>query len=324
MKHLHCWSVFEDFSEFPGDGPLGSRLSDLGVEGFELFTLVDPVPEKFIVPEVVSVHLPYAIDWRSAWEGRHYEGAPEDLTYFTFGYDRDEMVDTVHRMIDVASVVRPAYGVVHAGNTDLRQVLHKRHESDNLKVLSEFCELMNRAVSSFPGGEPPYTLAFENLWWEGLTLRDPREWELMERELEFSNWGFTLDTGHMLNTSDHASEEGEAIDELIRIVSEYPQEMRDRIVAMHVQMSLTSEFRSTIVSEGRGEGESWDSFMKRAFRRASEIDEHRPFSDPRIAEVVRIVDPGYVNHELLGSHSHDRYGDLRQQTSLFKSQRPDL
>ena len=320
MKHLHCWSVFEDFSEFPGEGALSGRLSDRGLDGFEMFTLAAPVPREFIVPEVVSVHLPYAIDWRCAWEGRLYEGMPDDLTYFSFGRDRDEMVGTVHRMIDCASAVHPAYGVLHAGNADMRQVLKRRHESDDLKVISEFCELVNRAVSEFPGGEPPFRLAFENLWWEGLTLSDPREWSLMEDKLDFDNWGFTLDTGHLMNRLETSTTEQSGIQGLLDVVSSYPQEMRDRIVAMHLQMSLTAGFRATIEDDGRHPSESWEDFSRRCYKRAGEIDEHRPFSDPRIREVVDIVSPDYVNHELLGGRSGDRYGDLAKQVSLFRSQ----
>lgn len=99
MKHIHSWSVFEDLGSIPGQGSLAERLAGLGMDGLELFTLADPVPEEYLVPECVSVHLPYAIDWRSSWEGREYEGMPDDRTYMTFGKDREEMLGTIRRMI---------------------------------------------------------------------------------------------------------------------------------------------------------------------------------------------------------------------------------
>ena len=317
MKHVHCWSVFEDFSEFPGTGTIGERLSAERLDGFELFTLVEPVPQVYRVPEVVSVHLPYAIDWRCAWEGRLYEGLPDDLTYFSFGHDRAEQIDTVHRMIDYASVVNPAYGVLHAANTDMRQVLKRRHDSDDLAVLSEFCELVNSAVSTFPGGEPPFRIAFENLWWEGLRLRSPEEWRLMERKLEFDNWGFVLDTGHLMNSCDDAYDERSATDAVLDIVSRYPKDLLDRVTTMHLQLSTTAAFREKITDEVRGEDEEWDHFANRAYERAGAVDQHRPFETSAAREIVDAVKPDFVNHELLGGISKDRYGDLRRQRALF-------
>lgn len=318
MKHIHSWSVFEDLSTIPGEGTLAQRLSSMGMDGLELFTLTDPVPECYLVPECVSVHLPYAIDWRSAWEGREYEGEPDDRTYFSFGRGPDEMVATIGKMIRSAEAVRPAYGVLHAGNTDLRQVLNRKHMSDDLSVIRQFCEMVNRAVAGLPGGEPPFRLAFENLWWEGLRLRDPQEWRVMEKELEFDNWGFVLDTGHLMNTLDDAFDEPSAIEGLRRVTDSYPQDMKDRICTMHLQLSTTAEFRMGIRDDSRHDGETWDEFQLRAYRRASDIDQHRPFTSPAIKEVVEDIAPEFLVHELMGSLSGDRWGDLKCQRALFR------
>ncbi len=289
------------------------------MDGLELFTLVDPIPEKYLVPECVSVHLPYAIDWRSAWEGREYEDMPDDRTYFSFGKGPEEVVETIRRMVRYAEPVHPAYGVLHAGNTDIRQVLNRKHRSDDLAVIREFCEMINTAVQGFPGGEPPFRLAFENLWWEGLKLRDPSEWRLMEDKLEFDNWGFVLDTGHLMNTLDDAFDEESAVKSLRKVTDSYPQEMKDRICTMHLQLSTTAGFRSGIVDDGRHEGESWDDFQLRAYQRAGSIDQHRPFTSPEITEIVSDISPDFLVHELMGSLSKDRWGDLRLQRHLFRT-----
>jgi hypothetical protein len=319
MRHLHSWSVFENPADIPGEGTLQERLGSFGVTGLELFTLMDPVDRKvYGIPEVFSVHLPYAIDWHSAWEGRLYEGSEnEDLTYFSFGKDREEMVHNIRKMIRAAAPLVPAYGVLHAGNTDMRQVLKKKHESDDLRIIGDFAEMMNEAVKVFPLHEPPFTLAFENLWWEGLKLRSPNEWRVLERKLEFDNWGFTLDTGHLMNTMDCATDEDSAIDGVLSITDRYPLDMSDRIITMHLQLSTTAGFRSRIKDDSRHEGEPWKDFLKRAYARANEIDQHRPFNSPRVREITDSVNPKYLTHELYGSLSGDRWNDLRKQRSLF-------
>lgn len=317
MKHLFSWSVFDRFSDFPGEGDLRHRLSAFGLDGFELFTLFEKVDPYYAVPEVVSVHLPYSLDWHSAWEGRRYDGENDDPRYFSFGRTREDMVANLRHGIDCASVLHPAYGVLHAGNTDMRQVLCRKHESDDLAIISDFAEMVNRVVAGYPGGEPPFRLSFENLWWEGLKLRSPSEWRVLEDKLEFDNWGFTLDTGHMMNTCDDAFDEESAIDAVMSIIDRYPKDMKDRIRHMHLQLSITAEYRRTFVPRRRAEGEEWEHFAHDAFERANGIDQHRPYSSRRVNEIVDAIMPDYLTHELMGFISDDKYGDLRQQRALL-------
>lgn len=318
MKHLTSWSVFEKFEDIPGQGDLGQRLSAMNIEGLELFTLFEPVDlDYYNVPQVISVHLPYAIDWHSAWEGRHYDMDVGDVRYFSFGTDCEEMVSNLKYAIDCAAPLKPAYGVLHAGNTDMRQVMSRRHHDDGGVVLKDFAEMINRVVSQYPSGEPPFRLAFENLWWEGLKLRTSSEWHILEDRLEFDNWGFTLDTGHLMNTCDSAYDEDSAIDSLLEVISDYPKGMVDRIGTIHLQLSTTAEYRSTFKTEEFELDNDRSNLMQRAYRHAGLIDQHRPFSSGRVSEIISLLSPDYVTHELYGSISKDRFGDIVQQRSLF-------
>ncbi|MCQ2084987.1 MAG: TIM barrel protein [archaeon] len=318
MKHLTSWSVFEKFEDIPGEGDAVQKLAAMGIEGLELFTLFEPVDVSYYkVPAVTSVHLPYALDWHSAWEGRNYGGDVGDIRYFYLGHTREEMVDNLKLSIDYASVLNPAYGVLHASNTDMRQVLERKHRDDGMKVLSDFIEMVNRAVSQYPDGEPPFKIAFENLWWEGLLLRSPAEWRLMEDKLEFDNWGFTLDTGHLMNSCEGAYDEDSAIDEVLKVVDGYPQDMKDRIGTMHLQLSTTAEYRHTFIPESYDPEGDFDAYMQKAYKHAGNIDQHRPYSSKRVNEIVDAVKPDYLTHELFGSLSGKRYEDIIQQRKLF-------
>lgn len=320
MIHIHSWSVFEKFEDIPGQGNLSQKLGALGVEGLELFTLFEPVDlDYYNVPEVVSVHLPYALDWRSVLESRPYKEVEGDPRYFGFGTCKEEIVPNIVHAIRCAEPLSPAYGVLHAGNTDMRQVLRRCHRSDDLAILKSFAEVMNEVAKEFPHGEPPFRISFENLWWEGLTLRSPDEWRVFEDNLEFDNWGFTLDTGHLMNCCPGAFDEESAIDEVLGVVSGYPDEMKDRIKSMHLQLSTTAEYRRTFEEDLTDPYIDFKHVSEKAFRHAGNIDQHRPFSSPRVKEIVDAVAPDYVTHELFGSITGDRYGDLVQQTSLFRT-----
>lgn len=239
------------------------------------------------------------------------------MRYFCFGNDREEMVSNLKYAIDVATPLNPAYGVLHAGNTDMRQVLARKHRDDGGRVLRNFVELINRVVSQYPKGEPPFKIAFENLWWESLKLTSPSEWRILEDGLEFDNWGFTLDTGHMMNTVENAFDENSAIDGVLDIVGRYPQDMVDRIGTMHLQLSTTAEYRHTFPTVDDVSVMDYGELQKRACAHAGRIDQHRPYTSERVREIVDAVRPDYLTHELYGSLSGDRWGDVTSQRSLF-------
>lgn len=317
MKHQLSWSVFENLDEIPGTGDLRGRIEALGLDGLELFTLFQPVDPGYAVPEVTSVHLPYAIDWVSAWEGREYEGEPEDVRYFSFGKTREEMVSTLAYGISCAAAVNPSYGVLHAGNTDMRTVMETTHEGRDSYVIGIMAELLNRVAATFPGGEPPFRIALENLWWDGLKLKNPSEWRVLEDKLEFDNWGFVLDTGHLMNTSWDSVDEESAIDVVLDTVGRYPSDMLDRIGTVHLVLSTTANERRGFSHEPRRDDESFQDFMNRAGERATATDEHRPYSSRRAGEILDAVRPDFVTHELYGRSTGDRFGELKQQRALL-------
>lgn len=319
MKHLTSWSVFEKFGEIPGQGDLSQKLSAMGIDGLEIFTLFEKADTEYYgVPQVVSVHLPYAIDWHSAWEGRYYGDAVGDVRYFSFGRNRGEMVANLRYALDCASELDPEYGVLHAANTDLRQVLERKHRSDNISVLSDFADFLNETVSGTGNGEPPFRIVLENLWWEGLTLSDPAEWRILEKKLEFDNWGFVLDTGHLMNFCDDAYDEDSAIDAVLGIVDRYPSGMLDRLTNMHLQLSTSGEYRASFVPEHYDPEGDLGEYLGKAYGHVGRIDQHRPFTSPRVNEIIDAVKPDYVVHELFGNLSGDRFGDIVQQRKLVR------
>lgn len=316
MKHLLSFSVYQDLAGLVrGDPDPAGFLSGIGCDGIELFTSFDDVPAHYL-PCSVSAHLPYAVDWYRAWNGR-MEGryAPGELDYITFGSCREEMVANIRRGIVKASVLNPAYGVIHAGNTDLEHVMHRRCPSDDAKVIEAFAEMMNQSVSGFRGGEPPFKLAFENLWWAGLKLAEPWEYRTLAHSLEFDNWGFCLDTGHLMNTLPDAFDQGSAIDGVLKIIGRYPQDMVDRIGTVHFHYSASAEYRNTFEERDTDpDNEDLVKIIERSYAHVGMIDLHLPFTDRRCTEIVDALRPDYLTHEMIHD---DILEGFAMQRSLF-------
>ena len=298
MKHLLNYSVIQPPEALP-DG--GNGLRGIGCDGVELFTLFEKVPPEYRGISM-SVHLPFATDWYSGWTGAAdlSEFDENNVKYVMFGRDKDEIVKNIRTAIEAAAEIEPAYGVFHASNTNLNEAM-LREQTDNSKdILREFCEMMNRTVSTFSNGEPPFKLAFENLWWPGLRLRDPWEYRFMDSHLEFDNWGFCLDTGHLMNTLPDAYDERTCVERLLEIFGRYPDEMKERIGTMHLHLSTSAEYRNTFEEVRRPPGETMQATIARVYPHIGKVDQHRPFSTGGCRLLVDEISPDFVTHEIMG------------------------
>ena len=174
--------------------------------------------------------------------------------------------------------------------------------------------MVNSVVAGFPGGEPPFRILFENLWWPGLKLTDGRDFRRLESRIEFGNWGICLDTGHMMNCLPDIVTEQDGIDALEGIFSRYPDDLIDRVVTVHLHWSASYPYRSSF--EERRPGDDIMAFITQAYGHISSIDQHMPFDDPCCLRLTDILKPEFVTHEMPGSKA-GMLEDFRTQRSLF-------
>ncbi|MDR1954993.1 MAG: sugar phosphate isomerase/epimerase [Candidatus Methanoplasma sp.] len=315
MKHLISYSVYQPLEDLPRNG---DGLKEIGCDGVELFTVFEKGPSMYrsISP---SVHLPFAIDWYSSWMGLADpdEFDEDNVKHLAYGRDRDEIVRNLRASIEYAAEIEPAYGVLHASSTDLDESMLRKQTGDSREILRGFCEMVNRAVSGFRSGEPPFRLAFENLWWPGLRLLDPWEYRFMCSHLEFDNWGFCLDTGHMMNTLQDAYDEQTCVERLLEIFGRYPEEMKERIGTVHLHVSTSAEYRNTFEEVKRPPRETMKETIARVYPHIMKIDQHRPFSGGGCKLLVDELSPDFVTHEMMGSRSEDVIGDFIRQRTFF-------
>ncbi len=314
MKHLLNFSVYENPDTLSSDVPATFRK--IGCDGVELLTGYDRIPETH-VGFSASVHLPYAADWRSVWDGEEIPEYDSDMAKFLmYGTSRKDIIGNLGKAISVASSLNPPYGVLHAGNVKLHDILKRTKDADDRKVLDSFCEMINTVVSGFPGSKPPFRLAFENLWWPGLRMIDGWEIGYFERKIEFDDWGICLDTGHLLNCLPDIRNEEDAVNSLRKVFEGYGEEIKERICTVHLHMSTSSDYRDSF-EDREPKGETVDDYMIEANTHIGKIDQHRPFNTDGCAELVNILKPDYVTHELNGSFSESPLEDFALQRSHF-------
>lgn len=311
MKHLFSYSVYQKFDDLSVS--LDS-LKDIGCDGIELLTSHVPVNAE-LKRYAVSVHLPYSTDWLSAWNGKPYQMEENLAKFYMYGSDREKILDTIRNMIMFAAPLEPAHGVIHASNIEVKELGLRTYSGDCKKVLESFAEMMNEAVSGLNGGEPPFKLVFENLWWPGLRMLDDSDFRLLEKKIEFDNWGLCLDTGHLMNTLPGIYTEDDGIDALLKIFDGYGQDTVDAISAMHFHYSASAAYRESF-DEIPYEGGPATEHIRKMYGHITKLDQHLPFTSARCKELIEAIQPEYVIHELPG-HGHDPIQDFKQQRSLL-------
>lgn len=303
MKELANISVYP-FDTEPFEGGWEAILEfhrSLGLDGLEVLTAFDGTGD--VPPYAVeAVHLPFWMDWMPLWLGRDCcveAFSPNEMRYFRGGCSRGELVDNMIGYLADGASLDPAYAVFHLCNTSIGEVLTGRQENGSRAVLLAAAQLLNEAVASFPGGEPPMRLFFENLWWEGLTFLDADDADFFASSLSFSNWAFLVDTGHLLNTTTLCRDEEEAADYIVDVIRRLPGYLRDRIEGVHLSLSLTGRLRSAPDWHETAPVSDLKQRLDRAWQKMVLTDEHRPFETSACCRIIEVLEPEYLTHEFI-------------------------
>ena len=311
MQHLVSYSVYSQSGEQP------SLCKGDGIELLTGYSEVDP--SRY--PDAVSVHLPYVVDWYSVWSGRLAIGdemSDEDVLFFSYGRDRESIVNAVRKGMEIASPFRPAYGVLHAGSANIKELFLKRYSDSDESVLKAFAEIVNQAVSSFPGNEPPFRLMFENQWWPGLRMLDGKDYGILRDRMEFENWGLCLDTGHLLVTTQESKDEEQAIGLLTDIIDNYPKEMLDEIDVIHLHVNTSAGYIDEYDAPDDIADMPIGKILELGYGFVSGMDQHRPFTVKDVRRITDLLRPDYVTHEMGAPDHSQREADYHTQRSLFQ------
>ena len=311
MKHLLCDSVYSE------DGIIPSMIPD--TDGVELLTGYSSVT-GYPLEKVSSVHLPYATDWYGIWSGDRKVSDDVDaqsVPYMYYGPDREGIVDNIVRAIEVAEPLHPSYGVFHACSANFDELGPNGYTDDDTDVMHALTEILNLVAASL-GGEMPFPLALENLWWPGFRMLGPSGFRYLEKHLEFDNWCICLDTGHLLIAAGGSDDEIGSIEKLDHIADSYPKDMIDRIRAMHLHNNTSAPFIGSFRLPDGFYDQGHMGRYRAAYRFICDMDQHRPFTDPSIVDYVERLSPDFVNHEMGAVASSERVSDYMIQRSLFK------
>ena len=185
-----------DICNLPGGTPQGveSLLQCYGLDGIE-FMICGPWDRVMHPPQYIKgVHLLFWPCWLDFWRGNRAVLLSE--------FGSEENIRAYYGSLDVGDWVEarchPHYVVFHVAHNRTSEMYTREFSASDEDVIRATAELVNQITSELPQG---CRLLFENLWWRGLTFRQPHLAAMLLEQVDYPNTGFMLDTGHLMNTN---------------------------------------------------------------------------------------------------------------------------
>ncbi|MDU4959209.1 MAG: TIM barrel protein [Sporomusaceae bacterium] len=297
---------------------LEKLLAELGVDGIEAL-FCDPWDPALLPAALIhGVHLNFWPTWLDFWRGDQQAlarqfGSRDNIFAYFGGREPADMLAAYRRDFGQASAAGAAYAVFHVSHNEPDEIYTWRFRADSLAVVDATIEVVNSLAKDIPDN---LTLLFENLWWPGMTLLEPRLVDRLLSRIDHANAGIMLDTGHLMNTNADLVSEHEGIAYILRVLDNLGS-LRQAVRGIHLNRSLSGEY----VKASRcrtAPAVSLAETMAHVLR----IDQHQPFADPAARRIIEAVEPRYLVHEFIVDGRDALLRQTRQQRQAIACRQP--
>lgn len=312
MKQLFNYSTVPGYEEAirSSGKSLGEYLHALGLDGIELLVYrSEPYMQSF-EGVAVGVHLRSWACWYDLWRDnkeRIYEifGNEEALREYYGGTQKRAWLLQIKRNIQAALMEKPEYLVFHAEEVTPAEEYSWQFAHTDAEITKMSARVFNRISGEIP--RDTWAL-YENTWWPGLKLTDPKLTEKFLSSLYFDKVGLMLDTGHLMNTNPDLKTEKEGVEYIYRVLRALG-DLRKLIKGVHLSCSLSGDYQRKVpflVPSLKNDA--------RLLNHVCSIDQHLTFKEPWVARIFDLIEPEYVVHEL-------HYGDFNQLAVQIENQK---
>lgn len=328
MLELISFPVYAgSLQEYSDIGELTRSCRSLGCDGLEVIWGGDGCWRKLPRELSVGYHLLFFPDWLDFWRGDEAAllrkfGSREAYVSFYGGTGREALLAQYRRDLARAEKLQAQYAVYHVSDVSIEESYTFRWEHTDEAVIDAAAELINEAVGR---REPPFPILVENQWWPGFTFTRPAMTERLLSALRFENKGILLDTGHLMNTNPALKTQREGVD-YIRKMLQKNGALSNCIRAVHLHQSLSGEYvRTHTGTLPEGLPADYLTRFGESYGHILEIDQHMPWTDPCIREMIEQISPDFLTHELSSRTRAAREMAVRtQRTTLWSAKKTVL
>ena len=267
-----------------------------GLDGIE-FMLCAPWDPAMYPPEYIKgVHLMFWPTWLDFWRGDRAAlieefGSEENVRAYYGSLDVADWVERWKENLRRAAECKPHYLVFHVAHNRTSEMYTREFSASDEDVIRATIELVNELVPEIP---QDCKLLFENLWWPGLTFRQPRLATMLLEQVSYADTGFMLDTGHLMNTNFDLSSEADGAAYVEKIYRDLG-EIGKRVYGVHLHQSISGAYTKEMMRRHADEHEPLD--WREAMEYVLQVDLHQPFQTEAARRIVDTVQPAYLVHE---------------------------
>lgn len=299
MIELINFANYSKNQEMIEHDPLKLRelLTQLGVGGIETL-FCDPWDKNLLPSDVIhGVHLNFWPTWLDFWRGNQQAltrqfGGGDNIRAYYGGTEPEHMLACYRNDLSQAKAAAAEYVVFHVSHNELDEIYTWQFRADSVTVVDATIEVVNSLVDTIP---PDMAILFENLWWPGLTLLEPYLAERLLSRVRHPNVGIMLDTGHLMNTNPDLKDERQGVEFILSVLKNLGS-LSKCIRGIHLHQSLSGEY----VKQSRCQSAPAVD-LAASMAHIMAIDQHRPFGDPSVKQILEAVQPEYLVHEFIVS-----------------------
>lgn len=275
---------------------LAKVINELAVDGTELMVYRDVPNEIPYSQYTVGVHLNYWPMWmdlqanKAKVLNKFFPTTKSFKEYYNGASNYEEWINFIKNNIYAGLKEQPEYMVWHIAEATMEEVFTFEFTYSDLDIVKAAAAVFNQVSANIPSN---VLILFENLWWPGLRLTDKIVVQEFFSRLNYKNVGIMLDTGHLLNTNPNITTQAEGIEYICNVLEKLGDAKR-LIKGLHLNCSLSGQYIRSFERK-------YDRTCRgrKLYKHISNIDQHQPFTDPRVSKIIELLDPKYVVHELM-------------------------
>ncbi|MDU2066583.1 MAG: TIM barrel protein [Sporomusaceae bacterium] len=263
---------------------------------------------------IYGAHLHFWPCWLDFWQNNQENlladfGSSANISACYGAATPELWLENYRKNLQLALTAGVKYVVFHVGHVRPKELFSWDFQVSNQSVVDAACEVANLLCADLP---EDVMLCFENLWWPGLTLLDPKLAERLLTQIHHKNSGFLLDTGHLMNTNQALRTEEEGIAYVLNVLKKMGS-LSNHIRVIHLHKSLSGLYVEKTQHQSAKRHELAD-----VMAHVLQIDQHLPFTSSSVCKIVEATQPDYLVHEFMQSSWEDWQQKVSQQQQALQ------
>lgn len=287
-KYGGKWHQFEKF------------LEKHQMDGIELILYKDKYLNEIKPNHLKGLHLRYYPTWLEFYNNDQealadiFENKDAIKTYYG-SLNPEILIDTFKKEYSSARELDVEYMVYHVGHVTNEDAFSFNFNYSDTDVLDATIDLVNKAFKD----DSDIYLLFENLWWPGMNLLDREKTKNFLDQINYKKKGIMLDLSHLMITNPDLKTPKEATKYIVDTVNNLG-DLKEYIKGIHLNMSLSGEYLKKDHEDTYKKIRVLPNNLKK-YRKIVEhikkIDQHLPYDDPSIHEIIDLINPEYIVYE---------------------------